>query len=121
MSGERGHVTSVADQRGGRVLLSLPMVGFPEGFELRPGERVVLVEEESGPAVRPLVRAEVVPRQYEGESSFEVSGRPYVLQPSTVRGEAPEGAEDSDELVVWVVDSDSPDEPGQVIAVRPRG
>jgi len=41
--------------------LSIPMVGFPVGFQLRPGERVALVQEPSGRmAVRPHVKSTVV-------------------------------------------------------------
>jgi hypothetical protein len=53
-------VVKVEEQKQGSVLISIPMVGFPDGFQLRPGESVTLVEETSGRlAVRPLVRATV--------------------------------------------------------------
>ena len=55
--GQEGHVVTVSSQEGQSVLVTVPMVGFPEGFQLPPGARVVLVSTPSGPAVRPLVRA----------------------------------------------------------------
>jgi hypothetical protein len=60
IAGEGGGVATVIKQDGNRVLVSVPMAGFPPGFQLRPGERVVLVTEPSGPAARPLVRSMVV-------------------------------------------------------------
>lgn len=57
MAGEYGRLTSITQQDGDRVLVSLPMVGFPPGYQLQPGARVVVVLEENGPAVRPAVEA----------------------------------------------------------------
>jgi hypothetical protein len=52
-------MTSLLGAPAGSV--SIPMVGFPSGFQLRPGERVALVQESSGRyAVRPHVKATVV-------------------------------------------------------------
>jgi hypothetical protein len=54
-------VVRVDEQRGGAVTLSVPMIGFPEGFQLRKGEKVTLVEDALGNlGVRPLVRTTVV-------------------------------------------------------------
>lgn len=119
--GEQGQVVTVAGQEGGDVLVAVPMVGFPEGFTLRPGERVVLVRTPSGPAVRPFVRA-VRGRVSADELSggeLSLKGRRQVTQESTVVADQPrEGARAEDEDVVWVVERGDAEGPEQVIAVR---
>lgn len=119
--GEQGHVVSVAGQEGRDVLVPLPMVGFPDGFQLQPGVRVVLVTTPSGPAVRPLVQATHSTAPPDGrEERVELSvphGR-AVLQEATVVGEQPSVRGSPTEDVIWVVESDREEEPGQVIAVR---
>ena len=112
MAGESGRTATVMQQEGDRVLLSVPMVGFPPGFQLRAGERVVLVDEEAGPAVRPLVRSHRVPDVPKGDR-LDVEGQAHAMQEATVRGE-----ESTEGHVVWVVDSGTAKGPGQVIAVR---
>ena len=47
---------TVVQQQDGKVTIALPMVGFPAGFQLQPGDRVVVVDQPSGLAVRPLVQ-----------------------------------------------------------------
>ncbi len=121
MAGERGEVATVFRQEGDRVLLSVPMVGFPPGFKLRKGERVVLVQEESGAAVRPLVRARVAPAAVAKRRSFELDDQSYKLQAATVSADAPGEAEAAgEEYVVWTVDPGEAEGAEQVIAVRPR-
>lgn len=114
MAGEQPlGTTLVAGQEGDRVLVSLPMVGFPEGFQLRRGERVVLVEEESGLAVRPLL---LKPRILPAEES--ASSERLKVQKATVHADmpasdrAPPGS-----TMVFEVDPGELEEP-QVIAVR---
>jgi hypothetical protein len=119
--GEVGHVVSVVRQEGQTSLVAVPMVGFPEGFQLAPGARVVLVSTPSGPAVRPLVRAmrAEVPRDVlETRGELTVGDRRMTLQDATVIGEQPRAEESSDEDLVWVVDSTDKEGPEQVIAVR---
>jgi hypothetical protein len=118
--GEQGHVVTVVGQEGQSVLVAIPMVGFPEGFQLAPGARVVLVRTRSGLAARPLsraVRVRVPPEVLERRAGANlVDGKE--LQEATVVGEqAPvEGAPDED--LVWVVDSGDAEGPQQVIAIR---
>lgn len=116
MAGEVGQVIEVLRQEGDRVLVSLPMVGFPPGFELRPGDRVVLVHDENGPAVRPLVRALTLqePPSESGEQ-LVAGGRTFALQAATIREDEGDGPPYS----VWVVDR-ADDEQGQVVAFRPQ-
>jgi hypothetical protein len=108
--GEEGHVVGVAGQEGTNALVALPMVGFPEGFQLPRGARVVLVTTPSGPAVRPLARGRPGPVPPEA-----------VEQDATVVGEQPRTAAPGPEEVVWVVESSDPETPDQVIAVRRPG
>lgn len=118
--GEQGHVVTVVGQEGQSVLVAIPMAGFPEGFQLAPGARVVLVRTRSGLAARPLsraVRVRVPPEVLERRAGANlVDGKE--LQEATVVGEQPpvEGAPDED--LVWVVDSGDAEGPQQVIAIR---
>jgi hypothetical protein len=97
------------------------MVGFPAGFQLPAGARVVLVSTPSGPGVKPIARVtrvRVSPEALERREALNLEGRQQVFQDATVVGEQPsvEGAPDED--LVWVVDSGDAEGPEQVIAVR---
>jgi hypothetical protein len=116
MAGEVGQVAEVSGQEEDRVLVSLPMVGFPPGFTLQPGDRVVLVHDEDGPAVRPLVHA-VTAEEPPRESGEELlaAGQTFRLQAATLR----EDEDGEPPYSVWVVDR-ADGEQGQVIAYRPQ-
>ena len=118
--GQEGHVVTVSSQEGQSVLVTVPMVGFPEGFQLPPGARVVLVSTPSGPAVRPLVRAvpgSVPPDALEQRGTPIPGGGRRVLQEATEVGKQPaQGSPGED--VMWVVESSDPEGPEPVIAVR---
>jgi hypothetical protein len=123
--GEEGHVVSVTGQEGERALVAVRMVGFPEGFQLPEGARVVLASTPSGPVVRPLAQAisgRVPPEAVEqrGEVSLGL-GRQGALQDATVVGEQPSTEAAPDEDVVWVVESTDRDATDQIIAVRRAG
>ncbi len=105
--------------------LTVPMKGFPPGFRLRPGARVILVDEPSGLVARPLVRA--IPSRLARETlqkrgAVEIEGRRLEMQESTIIEErAPRGAErPSDEYEVWVVERGAGEPADQVIAARRR-
>lgn len=119
MAEKPGAVAAVAGQEGDRVLLSLPMVGFPPGFKLRRGERVTVVYEPSGPAVRPLVRAIRTPQNLSRADSLEAEGQRLVLQDATLRTQPPREGEETVGYVAWVVEPGTAEGPAQVIAVRP--
>lgn len=116
MAGEVGQVAEVVRQEDDRVLVALPMQGFPDGFRLESGDRVVVVHGESGPEVRPLVHAVTVdqPPTVAAEE-LEVGAERYRLQDAAIRNESDAGAPYN----VWVVDR-ADDEPGQVIAYGPQ-
>jgi hypothetical protein len=118
---ENGHVVTVISQEGQNVLVAVPMIGFPPGFQLPPGASVVLVSTPSGPGVRPIARVtrgRVSPDALERRETLNLEGRQQVLQDATVIGEQPsvEGAPEED--IVWVVDPGDAEGPEQVIAVR---
>jgi hypothetical protein len=120
MSGESGQVTEVTQQEGKRVLLSVPMVGFPPGFKLRPGERVVLVQDEKGPAVRPLVYTVTVDDlSEESAGTLKAGRRNFAVQKSTVRDEGTSEEGGGGPYEVFVVDRGKAKGPEQVIAIRP--
>lgn len=52
MAGEISPIAEVSSHEDDRVQVSLPVVGFPPGFKLRSGDRVVVVQTEHGPVVR---------------------------------------------------------------------
>jgi hypothetical protein len=118
---EQGHVVTVVGQEGQNVLVAVPMVGFPEGFQLSPGARVVLVNTPSGPGVGPVVRAmrvRVAPEGLERREALNLEGRQQVFQDATVVTEEPavEGAPEED--VVFVIDTGDVEGPEQVMGVR---
>jgi hypothetical protein len=108
-----GPVVEVVRQEGDRVLVSLPLVGFPRGFEVRPGTLVVLEQRDEGPAVYPLVHEMVVqePRSESGEQLM-AGGQAFAVQAATVRDEGG-GAP----YVVTVLER-ADDDQEQVVAVR---
>ena len=119
--GQEGHVVTVEKQEGQSALVAVPMVGFPDGFQLAPGSRVVLVSTPSGAAVRPLVRAirATVPRDAQDHLDEPIAGGGRrVLQEATEVGDQPSVKGSSNEDVLWVVESSDADGPEQVIAVR---
>jgi hypothetical protein len=102
------------------------MRGFPPGFTLRPGSRVILVDEPSGTVARPLVRTVTSPVPVdvaERRGMVETGGRRLEMQPSTVLDQARprEAARPSDEAVLWVVERGDGQSSDQVIAVRRPG
>lgn len=111
-----GQVTVVSRQEDDHVLVTLPLVGFPPGFRLRPGDRVVVAQDdESRLVVRPLVRAVTVQeRPDESVEQLVAEGQTFTLGAGAVREEHGEPP-----YSVWVVDN-ATGERGQVIAFRPQ-
>ena len=118
---EQGHVVTVVGQEGQNVLVAVPMVGFPEGFQLSPGARVMLVTTPFGLGVRPITRAtrvRVPPETLERREALNLEGRQQMFQEATLVDEQPSVEGVPDEDIVWVVDSGDAEGPEQVIAVR---
>lgn len=132
MAQERDRAASVVSQVGDRVevdhqgrRLTILMRGFPAGFTLRAGARVILYDEPSGPTARPLVRAilsRVRPEEIQARGKLTVADRRLEMQASTIVAEPPPraGARPSDEYEIWYVDRADGDATDQVIAVRPH-
>ena len=132
MAQERNGAANIIAQHGERVQvehggqqLTVPMRGFPPGFQLRPGARVILLDEASGPVARPLVRALTfrLPREaVQRRGGLEAEGRRLEMQPSTLLEErAASGDEGTTaEYEVWVVERADSDPVEQVMAVRRR-
>jgi hypothetical protein len=114
-TGQYGQIAEVAGNDGDRVLVSLPLVGFPPGFQLLPGDQVVVVHDVNGPAVRPLVRAVVLPSPAElSDRSVTAAGQRYSAQAATQRDDSGSGPQ-----VLFVIER-APSASGeeQVVAIR---
>ena len=131
MPKEREGSGTVVAQRGDRLdvdyrgqRLTVPMKGFPPGFELLPQSRVILVDEPSGTVARPLVRlirSELAASDVEKHGALNVRGRALQMQSNTVVSETPaQGDSRPGEYEVWVVERADDEEANQVIAVRRR-
>ena len=132
MAKERNGAAKVIAQEGTRLQvehkgerLTVPMQGFPSGFTLRPGARVILYDDASGPVARPLVRAvrsRVQRGELEKRGALDLGGRRMELQASTIVEEASPraAAGGSDDYDVWIVEDAEGDAPPQVIAARRR-
>jgi hypothetical protein len=121
---EQGHVVTVVNQEGQSVLVAIPMVGFPEGFQLSPGAQVMLVNTPFGVRVRPITRAirvRVPPETLDRREALNLEGRQQVFQEATLVDEQPSVEGAPDENIVWVVESGDAEGPDQVIAVRRVG
>ncbi|HET8775477.1 MAG TPA: hypothetical protein VFP80_16875 [Thermoanaerobaculia bacterium] len=112
MAGQSGQVIAVNGQDGNRVLLSVPMEGFPDGFQLRAGDRVVLVQGETGPAVRPLTRAYPVDRTDEKDGLLRTADHEFYVQAATVRSRS----QDQQHMVFSVPNDRG--EPEQLLSIR---
>ncbi len=135
MAQERAGAATVIAQEGERVQvdyngkwLTVPMRGFPPGFKLAPGGRVVLFDEPTGPVARPLVRVvhAITSRQLREAGGrrgvLEHEGRRLELQEGTVFDEpqpaGEERASEDEDNEVWIVERAEGDPTDQVIAVR---
>src|SRR2546426_801942 len=117
---EHGAPATVVQGQKDSVLVSIPMVGFPPGFQLRPGEKVMVMVEGSDLVARPLVEMAVVNESVEdlaASGKIDISGRPHVLQPATALGKSDHPKQGA---VVFVVDPGSAPGPKQIVAARPR-
>jgi hypothetical protein len=111
-------VMKVIKQEGRRVVVSFPMIGFREGMTLRPGEKVVLVDDDKGLGVKPLTREILVQQIAEAPGTVTADGRRFAVQESTIRDH--EGRPGP--YVITIVDRDEAAEgPEQVIAIRSVG
>ena len=126
MAKERNRAAKVIQQLTDRVevehkgeRLTVPMKGFPPGFTLNAGARVILVDEDGGVVARPLVRAVRTPAVTSDavarRAPLDVEGRRVEFQAGTAVNERSDKAAEAagGEYHVWVVDGTD-----QAIAVR---
>jgi hypothetical protein len=119
-----GGVASVVEQKDQKILVSVPLAGIPPGFRLRPGEKVVLVNEASGLVARPLIvtrRVKMTARDLEqADNAVDIEGERYAVQSASQLGWASaEGKQvKPGEYEVFIVES-SAQGPKQIIASRP--
>lgn len=117
---EHGAATNVVQCDNDSVLVSLPMRGFPPGFRLRAGEKVMVMVEGTELVARPLVEMFVVSESSEeltAQQMVNINGQSQLLQTATVSdrsGKPNQGA------LVFTIDPGSASGPKQIVAVRPR-
>ena len=91
MATNAGQIVAINAQEGDHITLSVPLVGFPDGFQLNPGDQVFLVSGENGPEARPLARAREVPNAPERRGrTLAVAGQELPLQDATVFEQSPD-------------------------------
>lgn len=109
-------LAAVMEQDGDRVVISLPMVGFPDGFRLRKGDKVaVLPDSNGGAAVQPYTEAVIVddvPKET-GEQ-LTSQGLNFGIQAASVRVMDTPG----NRYALFIVQNESPDVPPQVLSIR---
>jgi hypothetical protein len=132
MAKERDAAATVISQDGNRLevdhrgeRLTVSMRGFPPGFTLRTGSRVILYQSPSELLARPLVRAvraRARPEEVGGRRGIEVEGRRLEMQDNTIVEERPARPNESpsEDYEVWLVERGHGESPDQVIAVRRR-
>jgi hypothetical protein len=107
-----GHVATVNAQQGDRVLISVPMVGFPQGFQLRQGDRVSVVQSGNGAVAVPLVRSfEATPEQSDALSGTARGGSALAVSDATIQSGS------GDRVVVFTLEREGSSSP-QVLSVR---
>lgn len=133
MTRERSGSATVVSQEGTQLRVSYRdqqltarMLGFPPGFKLRPGERVILADEPSGLTARPLVRVirrGVRREALERDRQADLAGEQVAMQEGTAVALEPEQApRRPDWATIWIVEPGDAKGPQQVIAARwPRG
>lgn len=113
MAADSGQVVAITAHEGDHITLSARLIGFPEGFQLRPGDQVFLVSGENGPEARPLARAREVPRAPERKGrTIAVANQEFALQDATVYEESPD-----ERHIVFTVPNEG-DRTEQVLSVR---
>lgn len=112
---ELNPVKRVIKQEGNEVQVSIPMVGFPTGFELQPGDKVTVLCEKGRLVARMLIHMVEISEPAENKSALEANaGDEFTLDPNSI---VDVGGE-SDRLEAFIVDSDSDRE--RAVAVLPK-
>lgn len=128
---ERDRAATVLSQDGEQLTvkhegerLLLRMVGFPPGFTLRKGDRVIVVDEPDEVVARPLVRtvvADLSPTVVPAPGPLEVEGHRFMVEDATIISPVSQAKPRpaSGRQVLWVVETEVREGPERVIATRP--
>ena len=109
---EELEVGTVVQQQGDKVTVAVPMAGFPAGFQLQAGDRVVLVNEASGVVARPLVHFQEAAAGAANLAALRMT--PQAVGADKLGAAAPAG-----NVGVWTIES-SAGGPARVVAVREK-
>ena len=114
-------VATVVRQEGDTVVVSLPVSGFPEGFELLAGDEVALAHTEDGMVAMPLVDVEEIEVAASGdEAGMQSDAGQYEFAQATARDDdfAGPSAGKTIHAKVWTIRSSKPGAPKRVVGVR---
>jgi hypothetical protein len=113
MADQSGLVVAVGKHEGDHIVLSIPLAGFPDGFQLSSGDQVVLIQGDKGLEARPLAHAREVHRAPERKGqTLAADAREFALQDATVNAESPD-----DRTAIFTVPNEG-GRPEQVLSVR---
>jgi hypothetical protein len=109
---EELEVGTVIQQQGDKVTVAVPLVGFPPGFQLQPGDRVILVNEAAGVVARPLVHFQ------EGAASA-ANLAALQIAPQAIGSDKLGAARPAGNVGVWTIESSAAGT-ARVVAVREK-
>ena len=106
---EELEVGTVIQQQGDKVTVAVPMVGFPAGFQLQPGDRV---NEASGVVARPLVH-------FQEGAAGAANLAALQMAPQAIGSDKLGAARPAGNVGVWTIESSAAG-PARVVAVREK-
>jgi copper(I)-binding protein len=117
MAGLSVQVVAIKNQEGDNVLVSIPMRGFPDGFQLSAGDQVVLLQGDKGVEARPLthVRRLHQPPKQSGKA-LTAASQEFAVQDATANVQAPPEAPDNQTIIFTVPNEGG--RPEQVLSIR---
>jgi hypothetical protein len=116
---EHGLPATVIGMAGDNVLVEIPMRGFPPRFQLYPGQRVMIMVEDTGLAATPLIEAYAVSdssADIVSKGSVVINGETYEVQP----GVTDSNLTSTPGTYVAVIDHGSATGPKQIFGIRPQ-
>jgi len=106
-------VVSVTQQEGDKIVLSIPLAGFPEGFQLQEGDQIVLIRGANGLEARPLAHARELHRAPERKGrTLAADNREFETQQATLEAESQD-----DRTALFTVPNEG-GRPEKVLSVR---
>lgn len=116
---EHGSPAIIVDVDGTNVLVAIPLTGFPPGFQVKPGQRIMVMIEGSGLTARPIVDVHHVT----DSSADMVNNGTVVINNETHEVQADAAHDDpahTGSAVVAVMDHGNASGPKQVFGTRPQ-